>query len=145
MGRRWQLSSLLKENKSTCKAFTLEGVSFSYRDTKSLVLDSIDLECQEGEWLVVIGRNGSGKSTLLKFLNALLVPQRGVCFVFGLDTSHSPNVADIRNQVAMVFQNPESQIVGVTVEDDAAFALENQCLSPEEIERRITFSLGKTG
>jgi len=110
MGRRWQLSSLSKEsNNSACKkAFILDGVSFSYRDTNSLVLDNITLECQEGEWLVIVGRNGSGKSTLLKFLNALLLPKRGVCYVFGLNTSVSENIASVRSQAAMVFQNPES-------------------------------------
>ena len=146
MGRRWQLFSLLKEsNKSADKAFVLEGVSFSYREMDSPVLDDITLDCKSGEWLVIIGRNGSGKSTLLKLLNALLKPGRGVCHVFGLDVAIPENVASVRVKVAMVFQNPESQIVGVTVEDDAAFALENQCLSPDEIERRITFSLNKTG
>ena len=136
---------MLKENNPANKAFVLEGVSFSYRDTDSLVLDNITLDCKSGEWLVIIGRNGSGKSTLLKLLNALLKPKRGVCHVFGLDVSIPENVANVRVQAAMVFQNPESQIVGVTVEDDAAFALENQCLSPDEIERRIANSLSKTG
>ena len=146
MGRRWQSFSLLKENNnSTCKAFNLVGVSFSYRDTNSLVLDDINMECQEGEWLFILGRNGSGKSTMLKFINALLEPKRGVCYVFGLDASIPENAAIIRSQVALVFQNPESQIVGATVEDDAAFALENQCLSSDDIERRITYGLTKTG
>ena len=147
MGRKWQLSSLLKENNNitACKAFALDEVSYSYRNSNSLVLNDISLTCEDGEWLVIIGRNGSGKSTLLKLLNALLEPKRGVCYVWGLDTSIPDNTNNVRRQVAMVFQNPESQIVGVTVEDDAAFALENQCLPRDEMERRIAFSLDKTG
>ncbi|MCL1875322.1 MAG: energy-coupling factor transporter ATPase [Synergistaceae bacterium] len=137
---------MLKENKiSACKAFVLDKISFSYRDSDSLVLEDLTLECQEGEWLVIIGRNGSGKSTLLKILNALLEPKRGVYHVWGLDASVTENIANVRRQAAMVFQNPESQIVGVTVEDDAAFALENQCLPLDDMERRVAFGLEKTG
>jgi len=135
----------LKGNNQTCKAFILDSVSFSYRGSNSAVLNDMTLECHEGEWLVIVGRNGSGKSTLLKFLSALLIPERGVCRVFGLDTSLPENVAEIRSLVAMVFQNPENQIVGVTVEDDAAFALENQYIPTDEIERRVAFSIGKAG
>lgn len=124
-------------------AFRFSDVSYFYDGMRALC--EISLECREGEWLAIVGRNGSGKSTLIKFLNALLTPSEGNCCVFGLDTSDPQNVIEIRKRVAMVFQNPESQIVGVTVEDDAAFALENLCIPSAEIDERITVSLAKTG
>ncbi|MDO8736562.1 MAG: ATP-binding cassette domain-containing protein [Thermoleophilia bacterium] len=100
-------------------------------------IDGIDLEIGEGEFVGLVGGNGSGKSTLARLLNGLLVPSRGEVRVEGLTTGEHANLNGIRETVGMVFQNPESQIVATSVEDDIAFGMENLGLPAPEIERRI--------
>ena len=130
----------------------LRDVSFTYpgaaaeRGTKVRpALSGITLSIKDGEWVALLGSNGSGKSTLAKHMNALLVPTQGDCIVYGMSTSDADNVPAIRNAVAMVFQNPENQIVGTTVEEDTAFGPENQGLPPGDIARRVNDALAATG
>ena len=77
---------------------------------------------EKGSFAAVIGQNGSGKSTLAKNINGLLVPSEGKVYVDGMDTSLKENLWEVRKKVAMVFQNPDNQIVSSVVEDDVAFA-----------------------
>lgn len=113
--------------------------------SKGWVLKNINLQIKEGEFIAIVGANGSGKSTLLKTLNALLLPTRGKVVVDGLDSSESENIIQIRQWVQMVFQVPESQIVGTTVEEDLAFGPENLGLPYEEIKKRIDETSKKVG
>lgn len=108
-------------------------------------LSGVTLRVNEGEWLALIGSNGSGKSTLAKHLNALLVPTQGDCTVYGMSTTDPRNVYAIRSAVSMVFQNPDNQIVGSVVEEDAAFGPENQGLPPDQIEMRVESALLAAG
>ena len=124
---------------------TLQGVGFSYPEADSSALDQVSFQVREGEWLALLGSNGSGKSTLAKHLNALLLPSQGACFVYGMDTREEKNLWAIRSHVAMVFQNPDNQIVGTVVEDDTAFGPENIGLSPLEIRQRVDWALSVTG
>ena len=124
---------------------SLRDVSYRYPEAGNPALDGVTLEVRRGEWLALLGSNGSGKSTLAKHLNALLVPMQGACFICGLDTREESNLWKIRRQVAMVFQNPENQIVSTVVEDDTAFGPENLGLSAEEIVRRVTGALEVAG
>ena len=94
-------------------------------------MDGVDLDVREGEWLALVGANGSGKSTLAKICNALLLPTQGACFVLGVDMRDVENVRRIRENVALVFQNPEDQIVASIVEEDVAFGPENLGFSSE--------------
>ncbi len=120
---------------------SIKGVSFRYPhgggEAGRSALGGIDLEISAGEFVGVVGANGSGKSTLVRLLNGLLLPTAGEVAVEGLATSESRNLNRIRETVGMVFQNPDSQIVATSVEDDIAFGPENLGLPADEIERRV--------
>lgn len=120
-----------------------EGLRFSYGADE--VLRGIDLEIKKGSFVAVLGRNGSGKSTLAKHFNALLLPLGGTVYVNGIDTKDESRVFDIRSRVGMVFQNPDNQMVAVTVEDEAAFAPENIGVPSDQIRQRVDEALKTVG
>lgn len=113
----------------------LNQVSFAYREGEPL-LRQIDLSIYEGQWVSIAGANGSGKSTLVKLLNGLLTPSEGRVSIRGVEVGPD-TLAEIRQQVGMIFQNPDNQFVGTTVEEDIVFGLENRCLDIEEMKRRL--------
>jgi len=109
---------------------------------ENFALDGLNFSIADGEFVAIIGTNGSGKSTLAKHFNALLIPTGGKIFVDNLDTSDEKNLWQIRRNVGMVFQNPDSEIVAAIVEDDVAFGLENLGIAPEKIRQRVDLALG---
>jgi energy-coupling factor transport system ATP-binding protein len=108
-------------------------------------LDGITLNIVRGEFVALVGRNGSGKSTLARHLNALLLPTGGVVRINGMDTRDETGLWDLRRGVGMLFQDPDNQIIGTTVEEDTAFGPENLGLSPEVIEVRVRAALHTVG
>ena len=104
-------------------------------------LENINFTVEAGEFVAILGTNGSGKSTLAKHFNALLLPTAGTCSIGGLDTADAAELWRIRQQVGMVFQNPDNQIIAAVVEDDVAFGPENLGVPPEEIGSRVTAAL----
>lgn len=108
-------------------------------------LDGVSLEIEQGEFVAVIGANGSGKSTMARHLNALLLPTEGKVLVSGLDTCDEDKLWDIRQQVGMVFQNPDNQIVAAIVEEDVAFGPENIGVPQAEIRPRVEKALAAVG
>lgn len=120
-----------------------EQLSFHYgKDPVApLVLDHIELSIEEGSFVAIIGHNGCGKSTLAKHLNAVLLPSGGRVLVDGMDTADEALLLAIRQQVGMVFQNPDNQLVATVVEEDVAFAPENLGVPSEEIRRRVDAAL----
>ena len=121
-----------------------EHLTFEYDNGeagRSLVLKEIDFAVQKGEFVAVLGHNGSGKSTLAKHFNAILLPTEGTVTVAGIDTKDEDRLFDIRQQVGMVFQNPDNQIVATVVEEDVAFGPENMGVEPAEIRRRVDDAL----
>jgi len=108
-------------------------------------LDGVSLEIEQGEFVAVIGANGSGKSTMARHLNALLLPTEGKVMVSGLDTCDEDKLWDIRQQVGMVFQNPDNQIVAAIVEEDVAFGPENIGVPQAEIRPRVEKALAAVG
>ncbi len=124
-----------------------QNVLYSYDEEpqQRLVLDSVSLDIARGEFIAVLGHNGSGKSTLAKHFNAILLPQGGCIYVKGIDTRDQERLYEIRQDVGMVFQNPDNQIVATIVEEDVAFALENIGVEPGEIRRRVDDALKTVG
>jgi len=114
---------------------SLNNVSFGY-DPAQPVFQNISVEIPQGQWVCLVGANGSGKSTLVKLLNALLPKSDGDITVYGLDLNEE-NISAIRQKIGMVFQNPDNQFIGATVEEDIIFGLEGLCLQPSEIEQRL--------
>jgi energy-coupling factor transport system ATP-binding protein len=125
----------------------LQDVCYSYHtgEGETMALRDINLMIPQGEFVSIIGHNGSGKSTLAKLFNALLLPTRGDVVVGGKNTKGGENLWVVRQQVGMVFQNPDNQIVATTVEEDVAFGPENLGLSPDEIGRRVAEALALVG
>ena len=127
---------------------TANGVSFGYpkeNNELNVVLRGVSLTIREGEFVAVLGHNGSGKSTFAKHLNAILVPNEGTVTVCGIDTREEDRLYEIRQQVGMVFQNPDNQIVATIVEEDVAFGPENMGVEPSEIRRRVDEALADVG
>lgn len=126
-------------------AFSLRGVEFAYPNARNQALRGIDLHIGDGEWVALLGANGSGKSTLARVFNALQLPTQGACFVFGQDSRDAEAWLSIRQKVALVFQNPEDQIVASVVEEDVAFGPENLGLPSNEIRQRVDWALEMVG
>jgi len=123
----------------------VENLVFEYEKEEDgqrfRAIDDISFTVEKGSFTAIIGQNGSGKSTLAKNLNGLLVPTAGKVFVDGLDTAAAENIWEVRQRVAMVFQNPDNQIVSSIVEDDVAFGPENLGIDPQIIRERVDEAL----
>lgn len=112
---------------------------------KKTILDGVSFDIPSGQFLAILGPNGCGKSTLAKHLNVLLLPDEGTVWIDGKNTADLEALWDIRETVGMVFQNPDNQIIGTSVEEDVAFGPENRCVPSEEIRERVYGSLRDVG
>ena len=122
---------------------SLNNVTFSYtpEDHESRnAVENVSFAVQEGEWIAIVGHNGSGKSTIAKLMNGLLYPQQGDVRILR-EVLTEENLWESRSQMGMVFQNPDNQFVGATVQDDVAFALENNGVPFEEMVKRVHAAL----
>lgn len=129
----------------------LQHISYSYPVASehdiapTLALNEVNLQVQQGEYLVLLGHNGSGKSTLARHCNALLIPTDGRVLIAGLDSAQPNNWRAIRETVGMIFQNPDNQIIATVVEDDVAWALTVRGLPAQEIEERVAWAMQAVG
>ena len=120
---------------------SIKNIHFHYHDDdKREALSDVSIDVYPGEWLAIIGHNGSGKSTLAKMMNGLLEPNEGSIYIDGQLLTEE-TVYEARRKVGMVFQNPDNQFVGTTVEDDIAFGLENIGMPRVEMIQKINSSL----
>ena len=132
---------------------SVKNLSFSYDDAetepKKYILQHLDLDIRQGEFVCLLGSNGSGKSTLAKLLNMTLVPNEGTVTIDGFDITNPDLTEDelfeVRRRIGMVFQNPDNQLVATLVEEDVAFGPENLGIPPKEIRRRVDEALATVG
>ena len=123
----------------------VKNLSFRYKESQEYYdVKDITFHVKRGEWLSIVGHNGSGKSTTVRLIDGLLEAESGEIVIDGQRLTEE-NVWDIRRQIGMVFQNPDNQFVGATVEDDVAFGLENQGLSRQEMKKRVEEALDLVG
>ncbi|MFV0560468.1 MAG: energy-coupling factor ABC transporter ATP-binding protein [Enterococcus sp.] len=121
----------------------LANIKYKYQpEDLRPALNDVSFKIKQGEWIAIIGHNGSGKSTLAKTINGLILPDSGSVKVGDLELNEE-NIWPIRRMVGMVFQNPDNQFVGSTVEDDVAFGLENQGIPRDEMLIRVQDALDK--
>ena len=125
----------------------IEVKNLSYRyDHKSedYILKDVSFHVKQGEWISIVGHNGSGKSTTVRLIDGLLEAESGDIIISG-DKLTADNVWEKRRQIGMVFQNPDNQFVGATVEDDVAFGLENQGMDYPMMVKRVHEALELVG
>ena len=123
----------------------VKDLSFRYKESQEYYnLKDITFHVKRGEWLSIVGHNGSGKSTTVRLIDGLLEAESGEIVIDGQRLTEE-NVWNIRRQIGMVFQNPDNQFVGATVEDDVAFGLENQGLPRQEMNKRVEEALDLVG
>ncbi|MCQ2011112.1 MAG: energy-coupling factor transporter ATPase [Sporolactobacillus sp.] len=122
----------------------VKDLTFKYEPAKNNTLSSVSFAVNKGEWLSVIGNNGAGKSTLALLLIGLLKPQSGSVFVCGMPLNEETKWT-IRRHAGIVFQNPDNQFIGATVQDDVAFGMENLNMPVEDMRQRVTEALELVG
>ena len=123
----------------------VKNLSFRYKESQEYYdVKDITFHVKRGEWLSIVGHNGSGKSTTVRLIDGLLEAESGEIVIDGQRLTEE-NVWNIRRQIGMVFQNPDNQFVGATVEDDVAFGLENQGLPRQEMKKRVEEALDLVG
>lgn len=123
----------------------VHNLKYKYdNDTEEYILNDVTFHVKQGEWLSIVGHNGSGKSTTIRLIDGLLEAESGEIFILG-DRLTPENVWEKRRHIGMVFQNPDNQFVGATVEDDVAFGLENQGMDHETMVNRVNEALEIVG
>ncbi|HEL2575837.1 TPA: energy-coupling factor transporter ATPase [Streptococcus suis] len=123
----------------------VKHLKYKYEEeAENYTLNDVTFHVKQGEWLSIIGHNGSGKSTTVRLIDGLLEAESGDIFIDG-DKLTVDNVWDKRRLIGMVFQNPDNQFVGATVEDDVAFGLENQGIPLAEMRQRVQETLELVG
>ncbi len=125
------------------KSVEIHNLVYSYTDSTP-VLKGVNLSVDEGEYVSIVGHNGCGKSTLCKLMIGLLTKDSGDIIINGLELNKD-NLQAIRKKVAIVFQNPDNQFIGATVEDDIAFSLENDNVPREQMVTLVKEYAAKVG
>lgn len=123
----------------------IKNLSYRYdHNSEDYILKNVSFYVKQGEWLSIVGHNGSGKSTTVRLIDGLLEAESGDIIISG-DKLTADNVWEKRRQIGMVFQNPDNQFVGATVEDDVAFGLENQGMDYPMMVKRVHEALELVG
>lgn len=124
---------------------TVNNLFFKYDSNQThYQLENVSFHVKQGEWLSIIGHNGSGKSTTVRLIDGLLEAESGQIIIDGQELTED-NVWELRHKIGMVFQNPDNQFVGATVEDDVAFGLENKGIPLKDMKERVDQGLDLVG
>ncbi|HGK7075817.1 TPA: energy-coupling factor ABC transporter ATP-binding protein [Streptococcus agalactiae] len=124
---------------------TVNNLFFKYDSNQThYQLENVSFHVKQGEWLSIIGHNGSGKSTTVRLIDGLLEAESGHIIIDGQELTED-NVWELRHKIGMVFQNPDNQFVGATVEDDVAFGLENKGIPLKDMKERVDQALDLVG
>ncbi|MCU7557067.1 energy-coupling factor transporter ATPase [Macrococcus capreoli] len=118
----------------------VNNLTFAYNEQSLAAINNLSLTINKGEWISIVGHNGSGKSTLLKLIAAIEPLQQGNITIDGTPLDDSSSYS-IHKKLGIVFQNPDNQFVGATVEDDIAFGLENHGVPHDEMHERVDNAL----
>lgn len=122
------------------KIISIKDLNYTYPDAKHPAINNLSLDIYKNEWVSVVGKNGSGKSTLTKLIDGLIEAESGTIAIDG-QVIDEENIWDARKKIGIVFQNPDHQFVGATVEDDVAFGLENQGIPREKMMTEVDEAL----
>lgn len=122
------------------KIISIKDLNYTYPDAKHPAINNLSLDIYKNEWVSVVGKNGSGKSTLTKLIDGLIEAESGTIAIDG-QVIDEENIWDARKKIGIVFQNPDHQFVGATVEDDVAFGLENQGVPREKMMTEVDEAL----
>lgn len=122
----------------------IDNLTYRYSDSYEPAISNLNVQFEAGKYYVVLGRNGSGKSTLAGCINSLLIPTCGKVYCCGFDTSLPGNSYEILRRIATVFQDPQTQLVGPTVEEEIAFGPENLGLDTKSVRERVNRALEMT-
>ncbi|MDB8663539.1 energy-coupling factor ABC transporter ATP-binding protein [Streptococcus agalactiae] len=124
---------------------TVNNLFFKYDSNQThYQLENVSFHVKQGEWLSIIGHNGSGKSTTVRLIDGLLEAESGQIIIDGQELTED-NIWELRHKIGMVFQNPDNQFVGATVEDDVAFGLENKGIPLKDMKERVDQALDLVG
>lgn len=123
----------------------LDSVSYAY-DEQPSALKNVTISVYPGERIAIIGNNGAGKSTFFLCCNGVLVPHHGKIFLHADEITRSKkDLNRLRQQIGIVFQDPNQQLIGATVEEEISFGPMNLMLSPEEVKQRTNDIIAKMG
>lgn len=122
------------------KIISIKNLNYTYPESKIPAIKNLSLDIYKNEWLSVVGKNGSGKSTLTKLIDGLIEASSGTIAIDG-QVINEDNIWDARKKIGIIFQNPDHQFVGATVEDDVAFGLENQGMPRKEMVAAVDRAL----
>lgn len=122
------------------KIISIKNLNYTYPDADHPAINNISLDIYKNEWVSIVGKNGSGKSTLTKLIDGLIDASSGSIAIDG-QVINEKNIWEARTKIGIVFQNPDHQFVGATVEDDVAFGLENQGMPREQMIKEVDRAL----
>ena len=124
-------------------AIRFDNISFSYPQAKKC-LDNISFEILTGEKVLLLGANGTGKSTISKIIDGILKPNSGDIYIFDkkMDDDNAPS---LREDIGLIFQNPDDQFISSTVKEEIAFGLENRNIDPSKMADIISSCASKVG
>lgn len=122
------------------KIISIKNLNYTYPESKQPAINDVSLDIYQNEWLSIVGKNGSGKSTLTKLIDGLIEASSGTIAIAG-QIINEENIWEAREKIGIIFQNPDHQFVGATVEDDVAFGLENQGMPREQMVKEIDRAL----